>query len=445
MHSGNEGTRGKGKKREGAGRKKTPVWRVVAPNGKQPDAVEHQSGTKLRTGSGEEKSAGAQKHAPGKRKQGTRAAVNSSAIESSKEASRQEALGADDAEQDRVEAAREDVVNAQAVLDELENTPEGPAPLFEREEKWMVDDDVDGFFRVQWEHEDQTDPPTVPVRYREASKWKWLFLTFVGFLVFNYIIVPLYDRATLTHALEEEAYGRRYALLSALAAITTYITMTRPVVRVSKWRRVRRFKSLAQYGQNGRAIRSNGVEYWLENDARNDIARRGELLHKEALYMRVQLVDRIFWDFDGDTLTEDVVVGKTMMISLELLRQITIPANVSLLSTEELCIGRIEKSANTNTSVNVSRKLNVTRECVVQNTILVAVGVMKQIRSNTTHAHFLLAPALVATSVKSESCMAIEPARLVCQNFQRSDPALKSEKRGLLIRFFEFLSECHSD
>jgi len=124
-------------------------------------------------------------------------------------------------------------------------------------------------------------------------------------------------------------------------------------------------------------------------DERPDSLSLGELKHPAPIYAKV-----FFSTNDPKYNIEYKVRG--CVISLELLSQLLVPQAISLTSTPQIIMERLEYLAKSIHSVNTTRWRNVAGEAVIQDTILVAMGYTLQTleRRRVELEVFRMAPAV---------------------------------------------------
>lgn len=130
------------------------------------------------------------------------------------------------------------------------------------------------------------------------------------------------------------------------------------------------------------------VERLSPVDARTDEAKRGDLKHEQPIE-RTYLCET-FYLFCGCKIYKKCSVE--IVVNVELLMQIATHANMMLNADDHITCARLESAAKTNTSVNMNRYRIQDGEHIRQNTVLLAVGIYKELRYTTRNLPFYRTP-----------------------------------------------------
>lgn len=149
-------------------------------------------------------------------------------------------------------------------------------------------------------------------------------------------------------------------------------------------------------------------------DFRADVMALGKLKHPRAYYGSFEYTRHEFHPIPFVWPRE---TKANFRVSYQLLSQFLSPQNVSLMANETQSADRLDHIARSLHSVNIDRFMELRHENIVQNTVLLAYGLVRKMKQNTKDVVFPRAPVVVGSEI---TCMGIDMEKL---NFRKLDLA----------------------
>lgn len=330
------------------------------------------------------------KASPRPRKQGTRASVNKSLIEESKRNEEEKENGINDAAQDTIVAAREDVESAAAILAALVPEEEGkPKSMCLEEEDSWASDLFDS--RFNWPVNEKMikhNRQRYPIQVIMSTVITSIVLSFFCMLAIGFIdMVGLYNYWL---------YGGFIVPSMMIGCLMFRFCVRMKAVAVHSFSRIKRIHingKKYRLNQKGAILGFNG-----ETDVRNDVAARTALKHYNAVYMGCKHTQRVQYymvvPFVGVIFKwrSKYQAKEDMICSLEMVRQICTPFNMAVDVADDICVGRMAKTRDSLGTVNINRKLVTAGHDVATNSFLVSLAVMRGMRQRVSKMDFLVTP-----------------------------------------------------